>query len=105
MEEDVEEADAEMDVGEAPPTGDLVPEQAPALPATMLAMAGIWAGGQDDQVASRASARGPGVRHPPDRQSSRPQPRWMKSWLASSRRRNRRQRKPTKEEMRPPWRW
>ena len=41
MEEDVEEADAEMDVGEAPPTGDSAPEQAPAPPATMLAMAGI----------------------------------------------------------------
>ena len=26
MEEDVEEADAEMDMGEVPPTGDLVPE-------------------------------------------------------------------------------
>ena len=51
MEEDVEEADAEMDVGEAPPTGDLVPEQMPVPPATMLAMVGIWAGGQDDQVA------------------------------------------------------
>ena len=41
MEEDVEEADAEMDVGEAPPTGVSAPEQAPAPPATMLAMAGI----------------------------------------------------------------
>ena len=51
MEEDVEEADTEMDVGEAPPTGDLAPEQAPVPPATMLAMDGIWAGGQDDQVA------------------------------------------------------
>ena len=40
-----------MDVGEAPLTGDLVPEQAPAMLATMLAMAGIWVGGQDDQVA------------------------------------------------------
>ena len=34
MEEDVEEADAEMDVGEVPPTGVLAPEQAPAPPAT-----------------------------------------------------------------------
>ena len=51
MEEDVEEADAEMDVGEVPPTGDLVLEQAPAPPVTMLVMAGIWAGGQGDQVA------------------------------------------------------
>ena len=44
-----------MDMGEVPPTGVSAPEQAPALPATMLAMAGIWVGGQDDQVA------GPGV--------------------------------------------
>ena len=34
MEEDVQEADAEMDVGEAPPTGDLAPKQALAPPAT-----------------------------------------------------------------------
>ena len=34
MEEDVEEVDKEMDVGEAPPTGDLAPEQAPVPPAT-----------------------------------------------------------------------
>ena len=64
MEEDVEEADAEMDVGEAPHTGDLVPEQAPVPPETMLVTAGIWAGGQDDQVAglgvsSRARGKAP----------------------------------------------
>ena len=41
MEEDVKEADAEMDIGEAAPTGDSVPEQVPAPPVTMLAMAGI----------------------------------------------------------------
>ena len=41
IEKDVEEADAEMDVGEAPPTGVLAPEQAPAPPATMLVTAGI----------------------------------------------------------------
>ena len=51
MEEDVEEADAEMDMGEAPPTGVSVPEQVPALLATMLAMAGIWAGGSSGQAA------------------------------------------------------
>ena len=34
MEEDLEEVDTEMDVGEAPPTADLVPEQAPAPLAT-----------------------------------------------------------------------
>ena len=55
MKEDVEEADAEMDMGKVPPTGDSAPEQAPVPLVTMLAMAGIWAGGQDDQVA------GPGV--------------------------------------------
>ena len=64
MEEDVEEADAEIDVGEAPPTGDLMPEQASVPPATMLVTAGIWAGGQDDQVAgmgvsSRARSKAP----------------------------------------------
>ena len=51
MEEDVEEVDAEMDVGKAPPTGVSAPEQAPAPPTTMLAMAGIWAGGPSGQVA------------------------------------------------------
>ena len=51
MEEDVEEVDAEMDVGEVPPTGVSVPEQAPAPLATMLAMAGIWAGGPSGQAA------------------------------------------------------
>ena len=52
MEEDVEEADKEVakkvDVGEAPPTGDLVPEQALVLLATLLAVAGIWASGPGD---------------------------------------------------------
>ena len=51
MEEDVEEADTEMDMGEAPPTGVLAPEQVPVLPMTILAMAGIWAGGPGGQVA------------------------------------------------------
>ena len=55
MGEDIEETDTEMDMGEAPPTGDSALEQALVLLATMLATAGIWAGGQDDQVA------GPGV--------------------------------------------
>ena len=45
MEEDVEEADKEMDVGEVPPTRDSVPEQAPVLPVTVLEMARIWVGG------------------------------------------------------------
>ena len=51
MEEDVKEVDAKMDVGEAPPPGVSAPEQAPAPPATMLVMAGIWAGGLSGQVA------------------------------------------------------
>ena len=51
MEEDVVEVDAEIDVGEAPPTGVSAPEQALASPATMLAMAGIWAGGSSSQLA------------------------------------------------------
>ena len=51
MEEDIEEVDVEMDVGEVPPTGVSAPEQAPALPATMLVMAGIWVGGSSGQVA------------------------------------------------------
>ena len=51
MEEDVEKADEEMNVGEAAPTRELAPEQAPAPLETWLVMAGIWAGGQKDQVA------------------------------------------------------
>ena len=34
MEEDVEEVDKEMDVGEVPPIRDLAPEQVPVLPET-----------------------------------------------------------------------
>ena len=34
LEEDAEESDKEMDMGEASPTGDLAPEQAPAPLAT-----------------------------------------------------------------------
>ena len=45
MEEDVEEADKEMDVGEAPPTRELVPEQAPVPPATLLVQHGWNLGG------------------------------------------------------------
>ena len=64
MEEDVEEAEAEIDMGEVPPTGVLVPEQALAPPVTMLAMAGIWVGCRGDQVAepgisSRARGKAP----------------------------------------------
>ena len=67
MEEDVEEADAEMDVGEAPPTGVSAPEEAPAPPAMMLVTAGIWAGGPSGQaaepgVSSRARGKAPAGR-------------------------------------------
>ena len=61
MEEDVEEADVEMDVGEVPPTGDLAPGQARALLATMLAMAGIWTVVKMTRWLGWASAQGPGV--------------------------------------------
>ena len=53
MEENVEEVDEEVDMVEAPPTGDSVPEQEPALPVALLAVARIWAGGPSDQVARR----------------------------------------------------
>ena len=64
MEEDVEEVDTEMDMGEAPPTGVSVPEQAPVLLATMVVTACIWAGGPSGQVAelvasSRARGKAP----------------------------------------------
>ena len=49
MEEDVEETDKEMDVGEVLPTRNLVPEQLPAPPATLLVTAGIWVGGRGDR--------------------------------------------------------
>ena len=48
MEEDVEEADKEMDIGEAPPIRALAHEQAPAPLATLLGTAGIWVGAWGD---------------------------------------------------------
>ena len=54
MEEDVEEADKEMDMGEVPPIGDSAPKQALALPVTLLVMAGIWVDGPSGQVAGLA---------------------------------------------------
>ena len=56
VEADVEEADKEADMGEAPPTGDLAPEQAPAPWATLPAAPRFWAGGLSDQVAWREPA-------------------------------------------------
>ena len=50
MEEDVEEADKEIDVGEAPLTRESVPEQVPAPLMPLLAAFGIWAGNPGDQV-------------------------------------------------------
>ena len=56
VEADVEEADKEVDVGKAPPTGDSAPEQAPAPWATLSVMPRFWAGGPSDQVARREPA-------------------------------------------------
>ena len=64
MEEDVEEVDAEMDMGEAPPTGVSAPKQAPAPPASMLVMAGIWVGGPSGQVAKPGISSGAWVKVP-----------------------------------------
>ena len=66
MKEDKEEADKDIDMGEAPSTRDLAPEQALVLPKTLLAMAGIWVGGRGDQVArlavsSRAQGKVPTI--------------------------------------------
>ena len=69
MEEDVEEVDEEMDMGEAPPNRDSAPEQVPAPPATLLVVSGIWAGGSGDQLirqgpaaSSRAQGKAPAIR-------------------------------------------
>ena len=64
MDEDIEEADVEMDLGEVPPTGVSAPEQAPPPLTTMLAMAAIWMGSPGSQVAepgisSRAQGKVP----------------------------------------------
>ena len=66
MEEDVEEPDKDMDMGGVPLNGELASKQAPALPATKLVTAGIWAGGRGDQVArlgisSRAQGKVPTI--------------------------------------------
>ena len=52
----MEEADKEVDMGEAPPTGDSVPEQATVPWVTLPAVAGFWVGGPSDQVAGREPA-------------------------------------------------
>ena len=56
MEKDVEEADKEIDMGEAPLTRESVPEQVPAPPMPLLAAFGIWAGSPGDQVVGRGPA-------------------------------------------------
>ena len=48
VESDVEEADEEADMGEAPPTGNLAPEQVLAPQAILPAVPGFWAGGPSD---------------------------------------------------------
>ena len=87
MEEDVEEVDKEIDVGEAPPTRESAAKQAPALLATLLVTAETWAGGRGDQVAGPATHQLEGPRQGARlyRQSSCPRPRWIKNWLAGSR--------------------
>ena len=50
------EVDKEVDMGEAPPTGDSAPKQALAPPVTLPAAAGFWLGGPSDQVARRGPA-------------------------------------------------
>ena len=56
LEEDVEEAGKDADMGEAPPPEESEPEQAPVPPATYLAVAGIWAGSPGNRVAGRGPA-------------------------------------------------
>ena len=51
MEEDEDEADEKEDIGEGSSIGNLVPEQALALQATMPAAPKFWAAGPSDQVA------------------------------------------------------
>ena len=57
MEELVGEEEAGKDacMWEVPPTEELVLEQVPALPVTLLVVAGIW-GGPGDQVAGQGPA-------------------------------------------------
>ena len=56
VEVDVEEADKKVGMGEAPPTEDSGPEQAPMLHATLPVVARLWAGGPSDQVARQGPA-------------------------------------------------
>ena len=57
MEEDEkEEEDKVVDVGEGSSTEDLVPKQVPAPWATMPAVPGFWAAGPSDKVARRGPA-------------------------------------------------
>ena len=54
--EEEEEVDKEVDMGEVPPNGDSVPEQALVPWASLPVAARFWAGAPSDQVARRGSA-------------------------------------------------
>ena len=56
MEEDEEEVDGEVDVGEDSSTGELVPKQALVPQATILVAPESWAAKQSDQVGRRGLA-------------------------------------------------
>ena len=58
IEEPMEEEEAveEVAMGETPPTGDSVPERAPAPWVTLPAETGFWAGDPSDQMAGREVA-------------------------------------------------
>ena len=61
--EEEKEVGKEVDMGEVPPIGDLLPEQALAPWATLPVAARFWVGGPSDQVARRGPGhqlKGPG---------------------------------------------
>ena len=104
-EEDVEVADAEMDMGRRPPLEIWHLNKCRCRRQLCWQWLAFGRVVKMTRWPNWVSARGPGVKHPPHRWSNRPWLRWMKSWLAGSRRKNRWWRKPAKEEMQPPWRW
>ena len=56
VEDNIEEVDKEVDMGEVPFSGVLVAEQALVPPAALLAVAGIWTGGPSNQVDGQGPA-------------------------------------------------
>ena len=87
IEEDEEEVDEEVDMGEGSSTADLVPKQVPASWAAMPVVPGFWAAGPIYQVARKsltADLRAQG-KVPAIQAELLPQPRQTKSWRASSR--------------------